>query len=76
MAEKSPVEAMNFEEAYLELEEIISQLEEDERSLEEMLDLYERGQRLAQHCEKLLEQAELRVQEIVGGELRTFDAGM
>lgn len=73
MPDQQPVEQLDFEHAYQELETIINQLEEDERSLEEMLNLFERGQKLARRCESLLEQAELRVQEIAGQELRSFD---
>lgn len=76
MSNRITVDEMNFESAYLELETIINQLEEDESTLEEMLALFERGQLLARRCETLLEQAELRVQEIVGGELRTFEEGV
>ncbi len=53
---------LGFEEALRELEAIVSALEQGPATLEETLRLYERGVRLAAHCESLLEQAELRIQ--------------
>jgi exodeoxyribonuclease VII small subunit len=73
MTEPSPVATLKFESAFQELETIVDQLEEAECSLEEMLALFERGQELARHCETLLDQADLRVQQIVGGEIQDFD---
>lgn len=73
MVDKTAVEALNFETAYQELETIIEQLEGEDRSLEDMLALFERGQLLARRCEALLDQADLRVQQIVGGELQPFE---
>ncbi len=50
-----------FEKAFATLEEIVRRLEGGELPLEEALALYERGMALAQHCQSLLDQAELRV---------------
>lgn len=50
-----------FEEAFAALEEIVRRLEGGELPLEEALALYERGMALAQHCQSLLDRAELRV---------------
>jgi len=44
-----------------ELEEILTVLENEAQSLEESMRLFERGKDLLQHCQKLLNQAELRV---------------
>jgi exodeoxyribonuclease VII small subunit len=70
---KQPVEIeqLSFEAAFQELEEIVNLLESDQ-PLEEALRLYERGQGLAKHCASLLDQAELRVQQIAGDELVNF----
>ncbi len=57
-----------YEEAALELENIITALEAPQVSLEDTLALYERGKALARRCEKLLEQAELRVRTLGGEE--------
>ena len=59
-----PVEALSFEDAFREMEGIVEQLEAGQLALETSLALYERGQALAGHCQQLLEQAELRVQQL------------
>ena len=53
-----------FEAAYSELETIIMQLEAGDLSLEDSVSLYERGRKLAAHCQGLLDKAELRVNQI------------
>lgn len=64
MAETTAVEKLSFEEAFMELETIVSKLESENLSLEESLAYYERGQALSQYCAGLLEKAELRLQEV------------
>ena len=64
-----PVEEMTYEQALAELEEITRQLEENPPALEQTLLLYERGQSLAKHCTKLLDQAELKIRQLSGEEL-------
>ncbi len=54
-----------FEQALHELEDIVRALEQDERPLEEALALFRRGQALLAHCRRLLEQAELQVQQVL-----------
>jgi len=71
--ETTPVEQMTYEQAFNELESIVTELETDDRSLEEALALFERGQALARHCAQMLEQAELKVQELTGEDLVDFD---
>ena len=63
------VEQMTYEQAFSELDSFVNELESNDRSLEQMLALFERGQALARHCAKLLEDAELKVQELTDGEL-------
>jgi len=53
--------AESFEEAFRRLEEAVAKLEEGGLPLEEALALYEEGMRLAQRCQEMLDQAELRV---------------
>ncbi len=69
----TPIEEMTYEQALNELEAIVLDLETDERSLEQALGMFERGQALARHCTQLLEQAELKIQELSGEELVDFD---
>jgi exodeoxyribonuclease VII small subunit len=58
------VTALRFEEAYALLEETLQEMRQDGLALDRALALYERGMRLAAHCDRLLAQAELRVTEL------------
>jgi exodeoxyribonuclease VII small subunit len=58
------IQSMTYEQAYKELEEIVNGLETNQKSLDEALALFERGQALAKHCSGLLDRAELKVQQI------------
>jgi exodeoxyribonuclease VII small subunit len=53
---------LSFEEALRTLEETVVRLESGDLSLEESLELFERGQLLAAYCNDLLDKAELRVE--------------
>lgn len=55
---------MNFESAFIALQEVITKLENSELPLEEALRLYEEGQRLSALCTSILEAAQLRVNTI------------
>jgi exodeoxyribonuclease VII small subunit len=70
--EPVPIEEMTYEQALSELETIVLDLETDERTLDQALEMFERGQALARRCAQLLEQAELRIQELSGEELVDF----
>ncbi|UCC64232.1 MAG: exodeoxyribonuclease VII small subunit [Anaerolineae bacterium] len=64
---------LTFEAAFQELEETIQRLEDGELTLDEAIALFERGQALARLCDEKLEQAELRVSQLlpeVGGGYR------
>lgn len=67
------VDSLSYEQAFEELEQIIAALEANEHPLNQSVALFERGQCLAQHCAGLLETAELKVQQLTGGELSDFD---
>ena len=71
--EKKPVDELTYEQAFEELETIVTALETDEHPLEDALSLFERGQALANHCADLLDKAELKVQQLSGSELLDFD---
>lgn len=58
------IAALSFEAAYGTLQEIILKLESGEPTLEESVSLFERGRLLTEHCERLLDQAELRVTQL------------
>ncbi len=55
---------LTFEQAYQELETIVSRLEAGSLSLDESLDLFERGQALTAWCDAQLDSAELRVSQL------------
>ena len=59
-----PIAQLSYEQALAELEEIVSQLENDPPALEESARLYERGRALAQHCTGLLESVEIRLRTL------------
>lgn len=59
-----------LEEALQALERIVSQLESGETSLDEAMQLFERGQALLNRCQRDLEAKELRVQQIMADSSR------
>lgn len=62
--EQKSVEELTFEEALVELETIVAQLEAGEITLEASLTLFERGQQLATRCNMQLEKASLRIEQL------------
>ena len=60
----SDINELSFEAAYAELETIIVKLESGELPLEESVELYERGRKLSEHCQSVLDKAELRVNQL------------
>jgi exodeoxyribonuclease VII small subunit len=65
MASPNPeIEKLSFEEALLQLEKIVSQLESGEAPLEKSIELYERGTELKAHCQTRLKAAEAKVDKI------------
>ncbi len=68
-----PIEELTYEEAFAELEKIVTLLETGQRPLEEALALFERGQSLGKRCAELLEKAGLKVQQLSGENLESFE---
>ena len=64
----TPLEDLSYEEALQELEELVNILETGENDLQKTLLYFERGQALASHCISLLDDAELKVKDILKGE--------
>lgn len=58
------LEGVRFEDALAELEQIVTRLEEGDLTLEASLELFERGQSLADYCHKQLEAATFRVEQL------------
>ncbi|HYA01151.1 MAG TPA: exodeoxyribonuclease VII small subunit [Candidatus Binatia bacterium] len=72
------VEALSYERALGELDQIIERLERGAVALDEAIAAYERGARLAQHCARLLDRTEQKISQLVvgaGGRIseRTFE---
>ncbi|MCX7791804.1 MAG: exodeoxyribonuclease VII small subunit [Chloroflexaceae bacterium] len=59
---QTPMET--YETLYTRLQEVVARLEGGELPLEETLQLYEQGVRLAAECQRLLDAAELRVRQL------------
>ena len=67
-----PVDELSYEEAMAELEKIVSTLESDQKSLDQAMQLFERGQALAVRCNALLEAAQLKIQKLTDGMLNPY----
>jgi exodeoxyribonuclease VII small subunit len=61
------IKDMTFERALKELEGIVSRLERGDVELEKSIAIYERGEVLRDHCDRLLRQAEAKVEKITLG---------
>ena len=59
-----PVADLTYEQAFNELESIVEALESEQKTLDETMRLFERGQVLAQFCGALLDNAELKIKEL------------
>lgn len=70
---QTPLDQLSYEQAFGELEAIVLAMETDERPLEDALAMFERGQALARRCAELLDQAELKVQQLTGEGLVEFE---
>jgi exodeoxyribonuclease VII small subunit len=63
-AKHADVKGLSFERALKELETIVSRLERGDVELEESIVIYERGEVLKEHCDRLLKQAEAKVEKL------------
>ncbi|MBA2127297.1 exodeoxyribonuclease VII small subunit [Hyphomicrobium methylovorum] len=61
------IQDMTFERALKELESIVGKLERGDVELEESIAIYERGEALRNHCDRLLKAAEARVEKLTLG---------
>lgn len=59
------VEALAYDDAFAELGRVVAALEAGGQPLEATVALYERAVALQRHCERLLAEAELRVQQLL-----------
>ena len=61
---KRTADQPTYETLYARMQAIVARLEAGELPLEEALALYEEGVAVASACQQLLDQAELRIQEL------------
>ena len=79
MLTEDEIKELKFEEGLKKLEELVTQLDDGDLSLEESISYYEIGVKLKSHCEKLLKTAELKIlkvsdkEKIMAEELRAID---
>ncbi len=57
---------LNLEDALNDLEQIVADLEDGKLSLEESLELFEKGVRLVRLCSSKLDTAEQRIESLTG----------
>ncbi len=62
------VNELAYEQALSELETILQGMEGEAHTLDESMGMFERGRALLEHCQTLLQQAELKVR-VLDGEL-------
>jgi len=62
--EKADISSLSYEQSLAELETIVAALEQGDVALEKSIEIYERGEALKSHCEKLLGAAEAKVEKI------------
>jgi exodeoxyribonuclease VII small subunit len=61
------VDGLAYDDAFGELQRVVADLEAGGASLEATIALYERAVALQRRCERLLADAELRVQQLMAG---------
>ena len=62
------INKLTFEEALKELEEIVRGLENGSSALDDAINSYARGAAIKKHCEKKLNDAQMRIEKIVVGD--------
>ena len=73
---KISAEPKTFEAAMAELDLLVEKMEAGSLPLEETLSAYQRGAELIRHCEKVLADAQQRIQIFDGGELKDAPAAL
>ncbi|MEH0058194.1 MULTISPECIES: exodeoxyribonuclease VII small subunit [Auritidibacter] len=63
-ADTSDIAQLSYEQARTELIETVTRLESGGVELEESLQLWERGEALAQHCQRWLTEAQQRIDQV------------
>lgn len=72
VSESADKEELSFEEALLELEKTIEELERDDLTLEKALHFFEHGISLMRSCDSHLKSAQGKIQQLLRGENGAF----
>ena len=68
-----PEKNKDFESSLKKLEEIVTELEAGDLPLEKSINAFEEGIKLTRHCQKLLTEAELKIENLVDSDDGSFD---
>ena len=68
-----PEKNKDFESSLKKLEEIVTELEAGDLPLEKSIKAFEDGIKLTRHCQKLLTEAELKIEKLVESDDGSFD---
>jgi len=68
-----PEKNKDFESSLKKLEEIVTELEAGDLPLEKSIKAFEDGVKLTRHCQKLLTEAELKIEKLVDSDDGSFD---
>jgi exodeoxyribonuclease VII small subunit len=71
----TPKDDVPFEQAFQQLEQLVKNMESERLPLDQLVEHYERGNRLLKTCQKRIREAELRIEQIANGKggLEPFD---
>ena len=64
-SKNADVEKMNFEDSIAALEDMVGKLESGKLDLDKSLEVYERAVALREHCRKILDESDRKVQTIM-----------
>jgi len=63
----------DFEQAFIQLEEIVNKLESGQETLEKSLELFEEGIKISEICRNKLDKADQKIKELVKKSNNTFE---
>jgi exodeoxyribonuclease VII small subunit len=64
---ETPKDDVPFEQAFQQLEQLVKNMESDRLPLDQLVEHYERGNRLLKTCQKRIREAEQRIEQIAAG---------
>ena len=59
------IEELSFAEAMAQLQDVVASMESEQTPLEQAVQLFEQGTKLAQHCRTILDGAERKITELM-----------